>query len=675
VTLLRSHLRALALDDSALPPRSLRFNLTALGAHLLALLAVARLAHWPPWIAPLLLAAFCVPQLVLRRWRVERLAPLFAVYAFAPVRLFIVYILRQTAPPALDYAWGVLVSGVWIGLMALAAIRRLPLAWTLLAAGSAALLVGVARLNLPAGVTGSDPFVYLQMGLDLARHGTPLHRFPLAPFVAGLGLPTLPAAHVGYVLPNAEGLAPTVWPPGFSVLLALAFRLGGEGAMLALNVWLCVLSLAFTAALAALIAPRRNGRGHLLAVGAGAAFVLATSFEQFTAAVVPMADISTQLFTTLALLFILYSFRASLPTLPHLHTCALFSGLALAAAYSIRYTQALVAPGLALAAWFGLKDAQRRYSFLAALAVAALVGALPDVWLRTRLYGAPWGFGSGELALFSVQAAPEALRRLGEEFLAPTEFQWLWPLTIAGGVELWRRNRFGLAALGATYGLLLLFHVWYPYVRLRDLLSLYAPLAALTALGGAMILRVLWTRGHTMRLMTVAGGLALAFLRLSALWGLREGGFFTFGYLCPEQRQSLERIATLTEPEAVVAASLNSGAVELYGGRATVRPGRILQPITSWDTAQWLLFVAALRDQRRPLYLLMDSPEMDEPLAALREHYTLTHVADLSVPVFFHGGGSRNLTVPLYRVDLIPHPPPLAPPPSPRPWAGEGGGA
>jgi hypothetical protein len=47
----------------------------------------------------------------------------------------------------------------------------------------------------------------------------------------------------------------------------------------------------------------------------------------------------------------------------------------------------------------------------------------------------------------------------------------------------------------------------------------------------------------------------------------------------------------------------------------------------------------------------MDSPEMDEPLAALRERYTLTPIADLAVPVYFHGGGSRNLTVPLYRLE------------------------
>jgi hypothetical protein len=129
-----------------------------------------------------------------------------------------------------------------------------------------------------------------------------LHRFPLAPFAESLGLSPLPATHVGYVLPNALGLAPTVWPPGYSVLLALAYRLGGEGGMLLLNMWLGLLSLALTAALTVLICPSR-WRRLSLTVGMGAAFVVATSFEQFTALAVPMADVAAQLFTALAVVW------------------------------------------------------------------------------------------------------------------------------------------------------------------------------------------------------------------------------------------------------------------------------------------------------------------------------------------------------------------------------------
>jgi 4-amino-4-deoxy-L-arabinose transferase-like glycosyltransferase len=186
---------------------------------------------------------------------------------------------------------------------------------------------------------------------------------------------------VGYVLPNAQGLAPTVWPPGYSVLLALVYRLGGESAMLSLNLWLGLLSLFLTVALTVLVCPPR-WRRLSLHIGMGAAFVVATSFEQFTAQAIPMADAAAQLFTTLALVMTLYALRAS-PT--HLHTHALLAGLALAAATSVRYTQVLAAPGIALIAWFGLKDARHRCSFLAAFAFAALAGAAPDAWYRTRL--------------------------------------------------------------------------------------------------------------------------------------------------------------------------------------------------------------------------------------------------------------------------------------------------
>ncbi|MBF8284205.1 MAG: hypothetical protein HW378_3120 [Anaerolineales bacterium] len=710
------HLRALALLP--VPASSLPFSLSLLAAHLLALALVCRLAHWPLWLAPFLLAAFCLPQLILRRWLIESLAPLITVYLLAILRLFIIYGLRQEIPPVLDYAGGFGLSAAWTGLIFLGAIRRLRYAWITFAAGTAALMANVVWLNRPAGVTGSDPFAYVQMGLDLAQHGTPLHRFPLAPFAESLGLSPLPTTHVGYVLPNALGLAPTVWPPGYSVLLALAYRLGGEGGMLLLNTWLGLLSLALTAALTVLICPSR-WRRLSLPIGMVAAFVVATSFEQFTALAVPMADVAAQLFTALAVVLALYAVRvaptpgpreaplkrsgrgspirypfASLGVLRESNRqgrgvfpplFAFFangaqagpgwgSGLALAAAYSVRYTQVLAAPGIALIAWLGLKNARHRYSFLAAFAIAALAGAAPDVWYRTRLYGAPWRFGSGELALFSFGALPEALNRLRGELFSSLELGWLWPLLLVGAIYLWRRRRLALIGLAAAYGPLIAFHIWYPFLKLRDLLSLYPPLAALIAMGGAVVILTVWQRALrpfgiaqdavplreappwgwvrlAVRVLILAGLCALILLRLSALWGLREGGFFTFGYLYPEQRRSLESIATLTEPDAVIACSLNSGAVELYGERETVRPGRILQPGTSWGTDQWLAFAAALRAEGRPLYVLMDSIEMDEPLAALQDHYTLTRVADLAVPVYYRGGGSRNLTVPMYRVE------------------------
>jgi hypothetical protein len=125
---------------------------------------------------------------------------------------------------------------------------------------------------------------------------------------------------------------------------------------------------------------------------------------------------------------------------------------------------------------------------------------------------------------------------------------------------------------------------------------------------------------------------------------------FTFGYLLPGQHADLQRLVEMTEPNAVIASSLNSGAVELYGRRPAVRPGRALQPGAAWTEAEWLRFVEGLRAEGRPLYFLMDSPELDAPLAEVQARYATEEVAELDVPVFALGGGSTNLTVPLYRV-------------------------
>lgn len=645
--MLARHLRALTLNHLPPVPTSLTSNLVLLASHLVALLLVFRLAHWPLWAAPLLLLGLGLPLLFLRRLAGEALAPLLTLYILAALRLFIVYALRREASDSLSYSWGLFLSVVWIGLIYLRLAQRLRWGWVIFGVGGMALMGYLLWINRPAGVTGSDPLAYVLMGVDLATHGTPRHHFPLAPLAESMGLPTLPTTHVGYVLPNAEGLAPTVWPPGYSMLLALAYRIAGQAGMMSLNTLLGVLNLALTFGLARLVLPR--GWRHLsVAIGAGAIVLLATSLEQYTRLGVPLADGAAQVFTTLTLLLALYSLRLVRPQ--SLVIGGLLTGLSLALAFSIRYTQVLIAPGIALIILLGCHDWRRRFTFLVPCVLAAIVGALPDSLYRTQLYGLPWRFGTGELALFSITALPEAVRSLSAELFAPHEFGWLWPFIIIGLVYLWRRHRIAGWGLMINYLPLLIFHVWYPFVKLRDVLALYAPLTILCALGGAVGVGWLWRRGVLLRMLVLLGLMAVSLPRLMTVWGLTHG-FFTFGYLYPEQQQALASVAALTEPEAIIACSLNSGAVELYAQRATVRPGNQLQPLASWTEVHWLTFVETLRSQGRPIYVLMDSPEMDAPLRALQTRYTVTPIAQLPVPVFYVGGGARNLTVPLYRLD------------------------
>lgn len=618
----------------------------------MALLVVARLAHWPWWMAPAIVAVGCLPSLLQHRWFAEVLAPFVILYGVAVLRVVIVNGLRRPAPEPLDYAWALGLSAVWAALVALRSFGRLGWAAALAAVGAAGLMLNLLWGHAAAGVTGSDPFAYVQMALDLVQHGTVLHSFPLAVFAANLGLPTLPATHVGYVLPNAQGLAPTVWPPGYSVLLAGAYRLGGERLMLTFNSWVGLAGLALTAAFTALVAPRALRSGGW-AAGLAAAALVATSSELLTRLVTPLADGAALVLTGLSVGLLLLALRGrGWSTFVYLGLGAL-AGLSLAAAYSVRYTQVLVAPGMLVAAWFGLREPKRRWAFLVPFVVAAAMGAVPDLLYRLRLYGTPFRFGTGELALFSLQAVPTALRQLSAEALDGREFGWLWPLAVVGVAYAWRHARPSLWVVLATFGPLFVFHLWYPFLRLRDVLSLYVPVAAYTALGALALLAWLWRRtgaGSTvLRAAAVAGVLALSVIRLGPVIGF-DSGFFTFGYLLPQQRHSLETIAIVSDPRAVIACSLNSGAVELYGSRQTVRPGRLLQPGASWSADQWLAMASALQAAGRPVYLLMDSPEMDAPLKEIQTRYTVAHVTDIDVPVFFVGGGSFNETAALYKV-------------------------
>ena len=663
LAILPVQVRALALDVQSTPPLSRVAHLAVFGLHLLALLAVARLAHWPLWMAPVIVAAGCLPSLARRRWLSEVMAPFALLYAAAVLRLLVVNGLRQAPPLALDYAWGLGFSAAWAMLIALRALGWLRWAAALAAAGAAGLMLNLLWGHAAAGVTGSDPYAYVQMALDLVQHGTVLHSFPLAVFAGGLGLPTLPATHVGYVLANSAGLAPTVWPPGFSVLLAGADWLGGERLMLTFNSWVGLTGLALTAAVTVLVAPREQ-RAWGLAAGLGAAALVATSSELLTRLVTPLADGAALVLTGLTVTILLAALSArGRPALFYALLGGL-AGLSLAAAYSVRYTQVLVAPGMVLAAWFGLKERKTRLAFLLMFAGMAAAGAVPDLLYRLRLYGTPFRFGTGELALFALQAFPAAVRQLGAEALDPREFGWLWPLAVIGALYSWRHARAPLLAVLASYGPLLVFHLWYPFVRLRDVLSLYVPVAAYTALGGLALLAWIWQRtaagqdednrsvsgwGTLARAGAVAGALVLVVIRLGPVIGF-DSGFFTFGYLLPQQRRSIETIATLSEPQAVIACSLNSGAVELYSGRQTVRPGNLLQPGASWSSAQWLTMANALEAAGRPVYLLMDSPEMEAPLEAIEARDTVEQVGAIELPVFYVGGGSLNETVPLYKV-------------------------
>ena len=483
------------------------------------------------------------------------------------------------------------------------------------------------------GVTGSDPYCYAQVAVDLARHGDPRHVFSLFPLVRDLGIAWWPIVPVGYYPPaGPHGLAATVWPVGWPAILALGYRLLGETG---LYLWAPLFGLASLAALAGLLAelwPEERPGEPTLALAA-AVVVLATSREQVLQLLVPMADVPTQFFSLLAVWLALRSAR--LRSWPQ----AALAGVALGLAYDIRHTQAFLAPAVALALW---RVDGRRGSLvrlLAAGAGACLVAA-PDLWYHRVAFGSLWRPESPELNLIGWEHWWSNARRMAGALAAGAEFAWLLPLLAYGAWRLWRERRRAACVLFLWVGLNAGTQFLYGPLRLRDLLSVLPPLAALTGCGVAALVERLQARRFRASL-AVAGVVLLLALRTAPLldWPLREREA-TFGYLTAGQRRAFDLLGQSIEEQAVVGSSLNSGAIELYTARAAFRPG-------DWSAEELDRFLAAMARAGRPVYILDDGNEHAAVVARLLDEGRLAPVRVLSVPLY---GDRQRLTGTLYRV-------------------------
>ncbi len=692
--------------------------------HLLALAAVARLAHWPYPLLLLTIAVFILPlTLYAHFWSLEfgmvrlrspqvwdfprSLSPLLPLYTVTALRLAVALVARASCPTCsatliVPEPFASILSFEWAGIFSFAAIViRLssfvfPSAYHPRLAAFALATLGVIWIAIlfprliPAGVTGADPYAYVQMAVDLATRGTPLHNFPLAKLAFDLNLPIYPTLAVGYTIPRAPAAdSATVWPPGFSVLLAAAFKLFGERALYVFNPFiagLCLIAAYF-------FARRVFDLPPFFALLASA--LLLTSLEQTTRLSIPLADLATQLFTTLALLFAFP--RLSNPVIPShalsnaeggeaarnlnashemlrrsapqhdttLGIWALGFGISFALAYLTRYTQLLLAPGLLYLLFQRRREANSSHppislvslsslSSLVFFAITAALIILPDFLYRALAFGSPFSFASGELAQFSAADVVPVTTRFLAELAA--DFNVAVPLILVGAIYLIRQQR-GLAiGLALTLGPVILFHLPYHYLKLRDLLFIFPVLCALAALGAYRLWLIAYC--HTDRAVGIWNlGFGIFFIVLAFRFNAQLpflNGFYTYGFLNPEQRSEIESIAALTPANAVIADSLNSGAIALYAKRDTIRPGALLQPGRTWTDSEFVAFAKSLRAAGRPLYLLMDSEEMNAPAAALNKCCRLTSIAELYLPYYYRSGAATNEVVLLYRVERDP---------------------
>jgi len=702
---------------------SLPVSLGLYSLHFIGLLATVRLTHQPLWLAlfPLLLVQPLAISLRLGKFILipESLAPLAIPYGVLTLRVILALAARVQGFTS-DYLavpepWGALLDlkvatamgGLWAlaaQATALASALGRPPRWAVRLGQLVALLTFVwAAMAYTTvrthGATGSDPYAYVQMAVDLAQRGTPLHTFDLAPLVESWGLPLWPVVPVGYRPPDPEsGLSATVWPPGYSAPLALAFRLGGEPALYLLTPLLGLAALGAMWWLSLEVTRGWASQRRFQAAGV-AVLLLGTSYEEIDRLAVPMADVPAQLFSVLAVAAAMASARRR-----NLWLAAL-SGLCLGTAFAIRYTQLLMAfavvaafssvcsvaskgtkarreqaggsrwrltrgrPGMfsLLAACYSLcascprafvvKDSRRldspSWSLLVASAVAAWIPALPVLAYHQVAFGSPFSVGSSELALFGWEQIPSTLATLLAGFLRPNEFAFLLPFLLWGARQLWQDLRLAAVVLAAWLVPLLLFHLPYPALRLRDLLPLFPVLALVSGVGVADWLHRVSNSRPERKAGAWAVTILLLWFRTVAVLGATAQGadFGSFGYLRTDQRAAFEDLRASTPPEAVVAASLNHGPILLYSHRSAVRPAY-------WTEAEWLEFVERARAAGRPVYLLIDGDEMEGPLNSVRSRYRLDQVISLPMPYFSNDGGSENRDVPLYRMsrELGPHP-------------------
>ncbi len=553
------------------------------------------------------------------------------------------------APLATWVACGLALAAAWRMLASRLALPFAKASALALLAGSLAWGAWLGATLATRGVTGSDPYAYAQMGVDLARRGTVAHPFPLVRITYELGIPSEPITHIGYREPqDIRREAPTVWPPGYAVFTGAAYALLGEAGLYAVTPGLAALALIVVGALAF----RVTGGGPRGWAATGLAVALtATSYQQVEWQLIPMADIGAQALSIGALLLALATPRRARRWL------ALAAGTLIGFAFDVRYTQVLIAPAIALGLWLAPDASRRERLIRIGLAAAGALGAaLPVLAYHAWAFGSPFTTGSDELQHFSLTGIPATLIRILNDLGWYREFGLIAPLVVIGAWAL-ARTRGRWAAVLAAFALpVFIFHLAYAYLRQRDLLSIFPIGAILAAYGAVRLIEGLMSyRRHTPAL-TARRGLAVFGVVFALAFGMAyrsietfqlpiTRGFSAFGYLAAAQRASFETLEALTPAEAVIACSLNSGAIDLYTGRLTFRPA-------TWTAEQLVRFVDALRAEGKPVYAVDESNELQASLATLRGRYTLTQVGAIDVPYFFMpGGGSENRRVPVYRVE------------------------
>ena len=658
-------------------PLTLAMQAILLLGHGVGWLVIVRLSHNNQWfmLLPLLLI---LPAFIIFKTRqsyawLETLAPMLVVYGILGVRLLLSvearrqgqeFVLEPPLSNLLNINSWVIISLVWVGAAQVGLVaqvlnrslsfqRSIQLLSLIIIVGTL-LWAAMTYFDMRTrGVTASDPYAYGQMGYDLATTGSLEHEFALVELTEAADLDAYALIPIGYLTPDTTTQqGTTVWSPGYSVFLAGAYLLLGETGFYLLTPLMGIFTLLALLWLLYELLPDLETPYRELA-SAVSMLILATSLLQVVWLLLPMADIPAQLFSTLAIVFVLRIRHSNGRELSRSYSDmgnGFLAGLCLGLAFAIRYTQVLMGvPMLYGLFWIFIlerKDWRQGLKVLLATGGGAWLVAGLVFWYHTVAFGHPLKVGSEELMHFGLENLSLTIPRVWNDLLVEDEFLWMLPFLLWGVYRLLRSYRQPALILGLWVGALLAFHLPYHYLKLRDLLSVFPVLAMLVGVGVADMLRTIQQLDNQRRRGWLMLGLLVLSLvtinlRLRTTPKLDKDTFTNFGYLSADQRASFAELAQLTPENAIIGVSLNGGAVMLHSERAIVRP-------YEWSDDEWFRFVKQAHQENYVIYLLVEGVDMESVYTATAETYTVEPVDELEMPYFYFAGGSTSQLVTLY---------------------------
>lgn len=411
------------------------------------------------------------------------------------------------------------------------------------------------------------------------------------------------------VRPNA---ASPVCAPGFSVLMAPFYAIGGRDAIFAVTP-----IAAFVLVWCAFVLANRLAGGL---AGVSAAALTASSPIVLFQAVQPMNDIATAALWLAALVLV---------------TRPLACGVVIGAAILVRPNLAPLAVILAAMPWRRGQPVPWRSTAL--MAAGALPGVAAWLWLNQVLYGSVVGSGYGSVGqLFSLSNVAANLSSFGRAF---SQTQTVLPLialaapfVLAGEarrVALWL-----LASAAVVLGIYLPYRTHPEWWYLRFLIPAIVLLLVVASSVAARVADRARIRG-----VVAIGSVMLVLLGIQVA-GARD--VLALQALEGRYRETARLVAERLPPNAVLLAVWQSGSVRFHAGREAVL----------WDSLDpaWLdRAVQWLSAHGRVPYILVERREEAE----FRDRFRGAAIGALDWPPRFNIGGQARIFDPADRVRYL----------------------